>query len=230
MSYGSILAKLRKEKGYTQPEVAAYINKNSRKKYSFTMVSHWEKDVSLPPVEKFLLMCELYEVKDIQGTFRSIDSEYHNLSKLNELGKSRVEEYISLLSGNPLFSESDEDDIESPRGYIKLYDIPVAAGSGSFLCSEAYEEVEIDKTVPDDADFAVRVSGDSMEPRFIDGQIVFVKEQETLDIGEVGIFAMNGDAFIKKFGHSELISINPQYEPIKITEFDSFYVFGKVVG
>jgi len=230
MSYGNILAKLRKKKGYTQPAVAEYISRYSKKPYSYKMVSHWEKGVSSPPVEQFLLMCDLYEVKDIQGTFRGVDAEYRNLSKLNSLGKSRVEEYIALLSSNPLFSESESVVMEKPPRYMKLYDVPVAAGSGEFLDSDAFEEIEVDDTVPDNADFAVRVSGDSMEPRFIDGQIIFIKEQQMLEVGEIGIFSMNGDSYLKKLGRGEFISINPLYDPIEISEFDSVHVFGKVVG
>jgi SOS-response transcriptional repressor LexA len=69
-----------------------------------------------------------------------------------------------------------------------------------------------------------------MTPRFIDGQIVFIKEQQVLVVGEIGIFYLNGDAYIKKLGEAELISLNDDYEPIQIGEFDSFRVFGKVVG
>jgi len=230
MSYGAILAMLRKEKGLTQPQVAEYINRFSDKLYSFKMVSHWEKGVSLPPVEQFLLLCELYSVKDIQMAFRGVDTEYRNLTKLNALGKSRVEEYISVLSGNPLFSESESAVMELPKRYIRLYDVPVAAGAGTFLDSDAYVEIAVDETVPENADFAVKVSGDSMEPRFIDGQISFIKEQQTLEVGEIGIFEFNGDSYVKKLGHGEFISLNPHYKPIKIREFDSLHVFGKVVG
>jgi SOS-response transcriptional repressor LexA len=231
MSYGNILARLRKENGYTQPEVAEYISRYSEKPYSNKMVSHWEKGVSSPPVEQFLLLCELYSVRDILGTFCGVDTQYRNLSKLNPLGKSRVEEYIAMLSGNPMFSESGSGFVsELPRKYIRLYDVPVAAGAGTFLDSDAYEDFEIDETVPDDADFAVKVSGDSMEPRFIDGQIIFIKGQQTLEVGEIGIFELNGDSYVKKLGYGEFVSLNSRFEPIRIQEFDSIHIFGKVVG
>jgi len=185
----------------------------------------------LPSVEQFLLLCELYGVSDIQGTFRGVNIKYRGIKKLNALGKSRVDEYISMLSGNPLFSEYDGKD-EKPRlrRYINLYNVPASAGSGSYLDSEDYEDFEVDDTVPPSADFAVKVSGDSMTPRFIDGQVVFIKKQNALDIGDIGIFEHSGDAYIKKYGHGELISLNTRYEPIEIGEFDSFYVLGKVVG
>jgi SOS-response transcriptional repressor LexA len=231
MDFSKILARLRKESKRTQSEVADYINRYSDKKYSFKMVSHWEKGNSAPPLEQFLLLCELYGVKDIQGTFRGIDSDYRGLAKLNGLGKSRAEEYIAMLLGNPMFVEEQEVEYKvTPRRSIRLYDIPVAAGLGIFLDSDSFEEIEDDDTVPEDADFAVKVSGDSMTPRFADGQVIFIKEQETLEAGEIGIFGLNGDAYVKKLGHGELLSLNTRYAPIPIREYDSFHVFGKVVG
>lgn len=233
MSYGNNLAKLRKESGYTQPEVAEYVNRYSIRQCSHKIVSHWEKGVSAPTVEQFLLLCELYGVIDIQSTFRGIDTQFRGASRLNALGRSRAEEYIAMLSRNPLFAESEYDAYsETPRRVMRLYNIPVAAGFGSFLDGDGYgyEEFEADGAVPDDADYAVTVSGDSMTPRFIDGQIIFVKEQETLEIGEIGIFEHNGDAYVKKFGRGELVSLNPGYSPIEIHEYDSFHIFGKVVG
>jgi len=52
----------------------------------------------------------------------------------------------------------------------------------------------------------------------------FIKGQQTLEIGEIGIFELNGDAFVKKLGHGEFISLDPRYTPIKIREFDSLRV------
>ena len=202
----------------------------SYRPYSYKMVSHWEKGVSLPPVEQFLLLCELYKVRDIQGTFRGVNTEIRGITKLNILGRSRVEEYISLLFENHLFIEPECVCAEYLRKYIKLYDIPAAAGVGSYLDNDSCEDFEVDNTVPPDADFAVKVSGDSMEPRFIDGQIIFIKEQQTLNIGDIGVFGLNGDSFVKKLGECELISLNPLYKPIRIHEYDSIHIFGKVIG
>jgi len=230
MQYSPILAKLRKEKGLTQMEVADFISRHSDKSCSFKLVSHWENKVTAPSVEHFLLLCELYEVKDILGVFRGVKTAYRNLSSLNTLGKSRVEEYIAMLSGTAMFSEAESERKDMLQRVIKLYDAAVAAGTGNFLDSDSYEDFEVDETVPAGTDFAVRVSGDSMTPRFVDSQILFVKEQQWLDIGEVGIFALNGDAYVKKLGSGELISLNPKYAPIRLRESDAFYIFGKVVG
>jgi SOS-response transcriptional repressor LexA len=108
--------------------------------------------------------------------------------------------------------------------------MPVSAGTGNYLEDGAYEMIEVESTVPGSADYALRVSGDSMMPRFVDKQIIFIHEQPALEEGEIGIFCLNSDAYLKKLGKSCLISLNPDYAPIPVREYDDFKVFGKVVG
>ena len=90
--------------------------------------------------------------------------------------------------------------------------------------------IEVDNTVPSLADYAVRVSGNSMQPRFVDQQIIFIHEQPVLEEGEIGIFCLNNDTYLKKLGKGCLISLNPEYDPIPIQDHDNFRVFGRVVG
>ena len=113
---------------------------------------------------------------------------------------------------------------------LRLYDIPVSAGLGNYLDGGEYEMIEIDSTVPNTADYAVRVSGDSMMPRFVDQQIIFVHEQSALEDGEIGVFCLNADAYLKKLEKGYLLSLNPVYAPIANRDYDNFKVLGKVVG
>ena len=52
--------------------------------------------------------------------------------------------------------------------------------------------------------------------------------------GEIGIFGLNGNAYIKKLVRNAdgtfLLSLNTSYEPIPVRDEDSFRIFGKVVG
>ena len=70
-------------------------------------------------------------------------------------------------------------------------------------CPEAYQ-----------ADFAVEVDGESMEPDYHDGDIVFVKLAEDVPVGAVGLFIHDGKGYIKERGETCLISRNPEYENI----------------
>ena len=76
----------------------------------------------------------------------------------------------------------------------------------------------------------VRVNGRSMEPAYRDGDIVFVERTEAVHEGETGIFFLNGDGYIKRLGHGELLSLNPEYGPIPLAEFDDFRCQGRVLG
>ena len=97
-----------------------------------------------------------------------------------------------------------------------------------------YDTVEVGDEVSPNVDFGVRIAGDSMEPRFVHGQIVWVHRQETLRSGEIGVFLYNGAGYCKRFervpGRVELVSLNPRYAPIRVAEGDELRVFGRVVG
>ena len=117
---------------------------------------------------------------------------------------------------------------------LPLYRLAVSAGTGEFLDADGYDAVEVGEEVSPLADFGVRIAGDSMEPRFVHGQIVWVQRQETLRSGEIGIFSYNGAGYCKRLersgGRVELISLNSAYPPIRVGAGDELHVFGKVVG
>ena len=117
--------------------------------------------------------------------------------------------------------------------YINCYDLAVSAGTGEPLGDTYYTtklEIPTDR-VPENAHCCVRVNGSSMEPAYKDGDIVFVERLEgSVREGEIGIFALNGDGYIKRLGHGELISLNPDYAPIPVGEFDDLRCQGRVLG
>ena len=122
-----------------------------------------------------------------------------------------------------------------PFRSIDIFENAVSAGSGNFLVDGPKETVRIDESIlPEDTTFGVRISGDSMEPEFHDGQIAWVLQQESVANGEIGIFALNGEAYIKKLQNDKngifLISLNEKYAPIKVSENDRLDIFGKVLG
>jgi SOS-response transcriptional repressor LexA len=231
MILSSVLAQLRRKCGLTQVEVANHLCRNADKGCTFKAVSNWENGVSMPNVEQFLLLCELYGVQDIQEAFRGQKIEFRSFPKLNKLGRSHVEDYIAVLFGNPLFVNSmGVGSYVGRQRIIRLYDLPAVTGAGSFLESGTYEDFVVDNTVAIDADYAVRASGDSMVPRFLDRQIVFIKERQSLDIDDIGVFGLDGGVYLKKWGRGELISLNPLYGPMRVHEHSLFHIFGKVLG
>lgn len=115
---------------------------------------------------------------------------------------------------------------------IPLYETPASAGLGSWLNDETpIEWVTVprnEKTMA--ADFLLEVRGDSMQPKFFDGERVLVKKSESIYEGEIGVFILNNESYLKEMGRKELISLNPAYEPIKLTEYDDVRCAGKIIG
>ena len=117
------------------------------------------------------------------------------------------------------------------RRSIELYDLPVSAGTGVYL----YETESTSINIPDNnetasADFAFRIKGNSMEPKYRDGDVLLVEECDAVEYGELGIFMLDGDGYFKKYGGDRLISLNPEYSDIMLKNFDEIICCGRVVG
>ena len=115
---------------------------------------------------------------------------------------------------------------------LPFYKTPSSAGSGSTLFDETPVEYRnVPKTIETvDSDFMIEVRGDSMIPKFADGDIVLVKKSESIYENEIGVFILNGESYEKKMGNGCLISLNTAYSPIELREFDSVRCAGKVIG
>lgn len=230
-SLGEIIAKHRKKMGLSQVDISKMLGT-----YGINItnkaVSTWEKDVAEPSSSVLLILCKILNITDIYGD-RYGKNPDNPLATLNDEGKAKALEYIELLKKSGMY-EPVQATIIPFRRNIRLFDIPASAGTGSFLDSDDFTMLEVGEEVPADADFGIRISGDSMEPQFINGQIVWIHQQETLSDGEIGIFFLDGDAYCKKLKDDTdglfLVSLNKKYDPIPIKPETNFKVFGKVVG
>ncbi|MBO7341710.1 MAG: helix-turn-helix domain-containing protein [Clostridia bacterium] len=114
---------------------------------------------------------------------------------------------------------------------LPLFDLPVSAGPGVALDYDDADTIMVrDTTRTREADFALRISGNSMEPRYHDGDILLVQEAQTLEYGELGIFILDGCGFFKVFGGDRLYSLNENYGDILLKDFEDVRVAGRVIG
>ena len=114
---------------------------------------------------------------------------------------------------------------------IKLSQLPASAGTGVDLSEENYQIMSIRASdLARQADFAVRVSGDSMETTFYDGDILLIESMPFINKGDIGIFVLNGDGYVKEYGGDRLISHNKKYPDIRLTEHDVVICSGRVIG
>lgn len=117
----------------------------------------------------------------------------------------------------------------------------VSAGFGiegieSFSEYETPEYITLPKELIKKCDFATFANGDSMLPEIKDNDLILVKLAETLNNGNIGIFNLNGEVFVKKYisnpitKETKLISLNSSYPTFIVRPSDSFKIIGKVVG
>ena len=111
------------------------------------------------------------------------------------------------------------------------YDHPASAGTGQYLNDVRVERIELPVDV--DADFVIPIKGDSMEPDYHDGDLVFIQTSVDLNDGVIGVFNYNGDAYIKQLfidkEQAHLHSLNAAYKDMPITPETDFRIIGEVV-
>lgn len=111
---------------------------------------------------------------------------------------------------------------------LRLSDQPASAGKGVYLGPEAFTDIQVqNRPETCDADFVIRVLGDSMEPKYRDGDYLLIKTGE-VSIGDIALVTLDGEGYIKRIGDGVLTSLNNHYKPIPLN--DSVRVNGRVIG
>ncbi|MBQ8416961.1 MAG: helix-turn-helix domain-containing protein [Clostridia bacterium] len=193
------------------------------------------------------------EIRLIEN-FRSLDSFGKELAELvidkemqrgNALATGEESAPASAVSKKDLVGEKSArvlspvrslgrysgETVRSGRRSVLLYELPVSAGVGVYLDESQAESISIpnnEKTA--DAEYALRISGNSMEPKYHDGDILLVQSGESIDVGEAGIFLLDGSGFFKIYAGDRLLSLNPDYAPILLKDFADVQCKGRVVG
>lgn len=227
---GKTIAKYRKEHKKNQSDIAKMLE-NYDIHVKQNTISAWESGTSQPSARQLLALCEILEIYDVYTDFIG-KNPLNPLRNLNEEGINKVMDYIQILERTGDYRLADIIPLHVLRER-KVFYTTVSAGTGSFLDGEDYEMVS-SPDIPAEATFGVHISGDSMEPRYHDTELVWIEQTEQLGDGEIGIFYLDGNAYIKKFQNNRkgtyLISLNKKYEPIPITENSSFKIFGRVLS
>lgn len=131
-----------------------------------------------------------------------------------------------------ILSETQVISDEEPRKLVlQLFDLPVSAGTGVILSDNRYEPIEVYwSPEAEQANYVLRVFGNSMEDDFHEGDLVLVESVKDISVGEIGIFVADGEGFIKVKGENALISLNPSYKPKPYSKFSTIQCIGRVLG
>lgn len=147
-----------------------------------------------------------------------------------------VSKVISAIT--EAFPENNAEDEPSQQIEYKtlfLFDLAVCAGIGDYV-GEEYQDGEQIQTTNLDADYAVKISGHSMEPTYPDGCIVLVQSTEDLVDKDVCIINIDGKAMCKRIDRSvsppRLVPDNKSGEFCDevLTDKIFYKIQGKVLG
>mgnify|MGYP002708173473 FL=1 len=153
---------------------------------------------------------------------------YRGLSIEN---KARVRERATVLSELET-TVTKEPESEQETIFIEYSTLKVSAGTGEPLIDDTYHDfLKVKRSnLTEEANFAVQISGNSMLPRFKDKEWVLVRSQPDVEIGEIGIFIIDGNGYIKERAADRLVSINPEYDDIFFKENQDIKCKGLVIG
>lgn len=232
MGIGYRIKEARENLGLTQTELGNIVGVTG------SAITNYEKETSHP---KEQIIYKLMEVLNVDANYLFQDavklpekkndvtlSEYNMIKRYRALDQhgqdtvsyilnreaERVKQIEQITATVVEVTDSD------PHGRILQYFHSVSAGAGEVIFDDVYTERI---TVPDRPQYrrvayAVKVNGHSMEPLYYDKDILLVEPACEVSVGEIGIFNVNGQAYVKKLGDGKLISLNKGYNDIPLTE------------
>lgn len=151
-------------------------------------------------------------------------------NRLNDLGKQEATKRVEELTHIDKYIDPSAPVPPVPTRIINYYYRLASAGSGQIVFdTPPTKKIEIpDTPLNRRADYAIGVNGNSMEPTFFDGDMLLVEMTEEISRGEIGIFLVDGESYVKKLGKDELISLNEDYSNIPLDE--TARCLGRVIG
>ena len=229
IAFPEMVKHFRLQKNLTMEELAKKLGKAK------SSISKWESGERSPKiyeieeiaeffnVEPNVMMFGFGKVKSTSTTKQILDSVF---SKLEEPRQDKVVAYAK--------SElDDQNKVVNIKDYTyDYYDNAVSAGTGQYIGTSQRETITL--PVEFDADYVVPVYGDSMEPEYHDGDYIFIESTVNLNDGEIGVFELYGDTYVKQLmledDHAYLHSLNKKYKDMKVDADSDFRVLGRVVG
>lgn len=158
-----------------------------------------------------------------------------------DLSENKIKIFAQALGTTPAYLMGwIEEDNNKETNALK---IPVLGNVAAGIPISAVEDILDYEEVPSSWQnqgefFALRIKGDSMQPKIDNGDVVIVKQQSDSNSGDTVIALVNGgDATCKRLEKTDngimLVSTNPKYPPMFFTKEDivtkPVVILGKVV-
>ena len=225
---GENIKRYRLQNGWTQQELGAKIG------ISKNAIGNYEKGFRSPKKDTMFDLANAFNIS-IDDLFPPIQNDSSsNVSQIqsiyDELNPPRQVKVLNYAKMQ--LNEQENEVSEASQLYsYDYYDHPASAGTGQYLNDVRVERIELPVDI--DADFVIPIKGDSMEPDYHDGDLVFIQTSVDLNDGVIGVFNYNGDAYIKQLvidkEQAYLHSLNPAYKDMPITPDTDFRIIGEVV-
>lgn len=251
MGIGRRLKEAREKAGLTQEELARLVGVTG------SAITNYEKETSHPKEPVMYALINALKIEpnflfqdcvDIKGKKKapSLSDEAVKLARDYDVMDSWGQRQVRMVADNELAryqetlarQQAEEEaaaleyDLPGPAENlieIRFYPQRVSAGYGEWLDEMDSYTIQVpDTPTTRRADFCLKVEGDSMEPKYSNGDLVFVKKQDDVRVGEFGVWIVDGYAYLKKRGVDTLISINPNYDDIE--QGEDVRCVGKVIG
>ena len=233
---GTQIKTFRKSAGFTQDELAKRLNTTKQ------TISRYEKGDRKANQDMLFELCDIFGVS-IDDFFPSQNETLQSPTTspiqtiYDQLHQPRQAKVLNYAERQLKEQRNEEETRENEVSEViqiysyDYYDHPASAGTGQYLNDVRVERIELPVDI--DADFVIPIKGDSMEPDYHDGDLVFIQTSVDLNDGVIGVFNYNGDAYIKQLVIDEdqayLHSLNPAYKDMPITPETDFRIIGEVV-
>lgn len=219
MFSGEKLKKIRQEKGYSQADLAKLLQL-SRASYF-----NWEKGKTKPNQKNLKQLSQIFKV---DPTYFLSEHDIVNIFlKLNPDNQVKLENYAEELL--------KEQEIIKPLPKLYAYKVfeKLSAGTGySYFGDGNYDTVFYDEQL--DYDFASWVFGDSMEPTYLNGEVVVIKQTGFDYDGAIYAVDWDGQTYIKKVYREEeglrLVSLNNYYADKFVPYDENPHIIGEIIG
>ena len=235
MALSNRLRERREQLGLKQSDVALLLG------ITPGAIGNYENGISTPKADILFkvfdaLKCDanyLFQDEMKDGVYKNISTpeEFDKIIKkyraLDDFGREHVDtilqwesDRVNQLSQAAPAAIVDLHQVASANGRLIEYFRSVSAGTGQVIFDDIYSERITMPDIPEyrRVAYAVKVDGRSMEPLYNDGDILLIEPTCEISIGEIGIFNVNGLAYVKQLGQDRLISLNKGYHDVPLNE------------
>lgn len=236
MSTQDILKKLRKARGLTGKEVAEGCGMSYN---VYQMYESGQRNLGVPALCK---LADYYNTTIDYLLGRPVPPPPELTDMLDKYDLSEMERKFMLLYlsipkkyREPLVQAIEQaakdPDSKCVVVYLPVYADRVSAGRGINIEDSGTEMMPFIDTgiyrLRDEC-YVLCIKGDSMEPHFADGDYIVVDPNQIPEQGDIGIFIIEDEGFVKQLGEKSLHSLNSKYDDIPLTP--DVRQAGKVLG